>query len=82
VTLKTLLKAKEIYKSGGVHQTYFRTYAVTSTSGATYRVDLGADTCSCPSRTTCSHISAANIHRARRRADFAAGTRRSAAPAA
>ena len=61
---KTLHKAKAIHKRGGVTQAYFRTYAVTSTSGKTYDVDLAADTCTCPARVTCSHISAANIHRA------------------
>jgi len=65
---KTLHKAKAIHKRGGVTQAYFRTYAVTSTSGKTYDVDLAADTCTCPARVTCSHISAANIHRALRRA--------------
>lgn len=67
MTLGTLLKAKAIYKAGGVNQVHFRTFAVTSTSGEEYIVNVKTDRCSCPSTTTCSHMSAVNIHRSHRR---------------
>jgi len=69
MTSKTLLKAKAIYKAGGVNQVHYRTFAVTSTtSGEEYIVNVKTDRCSCPSTTTCSHISAVNIFRSHRRA--------------
>jgi hypothetical protein len=67
VTIQTLLKAKTIFKAGGVNQVHFHTFAVTSTSGEQYVVNVKKDRCSCPSTTTCSHMSAVNIHRSHRR---------------
>ena len=67
MTTTTLAKARSIYKSGGVNQVHFRTFAVTSTSGEEYIVNVKTDRCSCPSTTTCSHISAVNIFRSHRR---------------
>ncbi len=67
MTSKTLAKAKAIVKAGGVERTGVRIYRIKSTSGEEYGVVLGERAvCTCPSRTTCSHIAAAEIVRARR----------------
>ncbi|CAN5714779.1 hypothetical protein BH24ACT22_BH24ACT22_10930 [soil metagenome] len=71
MTSKTLLKAKAIYKAGGVERTGPTNYRVLSTSGETYLVFLRTDRCTCPATTTCSHISAVNIARACRRSKTA-----------
>ncbi len=67
MTSKTLLKARTIYKAGGIERVTPTCYHVTSTSGETYAVELTLDRCTCPATTTCSHISAVNIARACRR---------------
>ena len=67
MTIKTLLKARTIYKAGGIDRIAPTTYHVHSTSGETYVVELTFDRCNCPATTTCSHISAVNIARACRR---------------
>ncbi len=67
MTIQTLLKAKAIHKAGGVNQIHFQTFAVLSTSGEEYIVNMKTDHCSCPSTTTCSHMSAVNIFRSHRR---------------
>jgi len=77
MTVKTLVKAKTIYKSGGVERTGPTRYAVTSTSGETYHVHTAPARCSCPARVTCSHqaavdISIAKRHRSKRHAVAAA----------
>ncbi len=67
MTSTTLAKARSIYKAGGVNQIHYHTFAVTSTSGEEYIVNMKTDHCSCPSTTTCSHMSAVNIHRSHSR---------------
>lgn len=67
MTSKTLLKARTIYKSGGVERTGVRIYRVLSTSGEEYGVVLAERAvCTCPATVTCSHIGAAEIHKAKR----------------
>lgn len=71
MTSKTLSKARTIYKSGGVERVGVRIYRVLSTSGEEYGVVLAERAvCTCPSFATvmCSHIGAAEIARAKRRA--------------
>ena len=67
MTSKTLLKARTIYKLGGVERTGVRIYRVLSTTGETYGVVLAElAVCTCPATVTCSHIGAAEITRAKR----------------
>lgn len=67
MTGKTLLKARTIYKSGGVERVGVRIYRVLSTSGEEYGVALGERAvCTCPATAMCSHIAAAEIARAKR----------------
>lgn len=74
MTSKTLLKARTIYKSGGVERVGVRIYRVLSTSGEEYGVVLAERAvCTCPATTTCSHIAAAEIHRVKRREAKLAG---------
>ncbi len=69
MTSKTLLKAKTIYKGGGVERTGVRIYRVKSTSGEEYGVVLAERAvCTCPATVMCSHIGAAEIARAKRHA--------------
>ena len=69
MTSKTLLKARTIYKAGGVERTGVRIYRVTSTSGETYGVVLAERAvCTCLATVMCSHIAAAEIARAKRHA--------------
>ncbi len=69
MTSKTLLKARTIYKAGGVERTGVRIYRVTSTSGEEYGVVLAERAvCTCPATGMCSHIAAAEIARAKRAA--------------
>lgn len=70
--IETLHKAVRIYQGGGVSCGYPGVYAVTSTSGNEYIVNVKTDRCSCPSETTCSHVSAVNIFRSHRRRRLAA----------
>ena len=77
MTSKTLLKARTIYKAGGVERIAPTTYHVTSTSGEIYVVELTLDRCTCPTRRSqgmvCSHKTAVEFVRsARRRARAAA----------
>jgi len=66
MTVKTLVKAKTIYKSGGVERTGPTRYAVTSTSGDTHHVHTAPARCSCPALVTCSHMAAVDISIAKR----------------
>ena len=70
MTSKTLLKARTIYKAGGVERVTPTCYHVTSTSGETYAVETTLARCSCPTPkgTLCSHYAAVIITRAKRRA--------------
>ncbi len=69
MTSKTLLKARTIYKAGGVERTGPSIYRVLSTSGETYGVVLAERAvCTCPATVMCSHIAAAEIARAKRHA--------------
>ena len=69
MTAKTLAKARTVYKSGGVERVGVRIYRVTSTSGETYGVVLAERAVyTCLATGTCSHIAAAEITRAKRRA--------------
>ncbi len=69
MTSKTLLKARTIYKAGGVERTGPGIYRVTSTSGEEYGVVLAERAvCTCPATVMCSHIAAAEIARAKRHA--------------
>jgi histone H3/H4 len=69
MTSKTLLKAREIYKDGGVERVAPTTYHVLSTSGETYAVELTLDRCSCatPKGMNCSHRAAVELARSARR---------------
>lgn len=67
MTNKTLLKAKTIYKMGGVDNVYPHRYLVTSTSGKVYTVDTRNDRCECISTVTCSHQTAVEFYRSDRR---------------
>ena len=71
MTSKTLLKARTIYKAGGVERVGVCIYRVLSTSGETYGVVLAERAvCTCPATVMCSHIAAAEIHRAKRHAHY------------
>ncbi len=70
VTAKTLLKARTIFKNGGVERTGPSSYLVTSTSGETYGVWTKPAYCMCPTPRdlTCSHQAAVDIYISKRRA--------------
>jgi hypothetical protein len=72
MTTKTMSKAREIYRSGGVEPLAPHRYLVTSTSGRDYLVNTRLDTCECPSVTTCSHRAAVELYRSARRKRLAA----------
>ncbi len=72
MTSKTLLKAKAIYKAGGVERMGACSYRVTSTSGQHYAVWTDFGRCTCPARVTSSHMAAVDIHRSKRHAVRAA----------
>lgn len=67
MTSKTLLKARNIYKAGGVERVAPSTYHVLSTSGETYAVELTLDRCTCPATGMCSHKAAVELARSARR---------------
>lgn len=64
--IQTLLKAKAIYKAGGVERIGACSYHVTSTSGQSYAVWTDFGCCTCPASVTCSHMAAVDIHRSKR----------------
>lgn len=69
MTSKTLSKALRIYNAGVVERVGVRIYRVLSTSGEEYGVVLAERAvCTCPATVMCSHIAAAEIARAKRRA--------------
>ena len=69
MTSATLHKSLDIYRSGGVERTGPTSYRVHSTSGEHYAVWVAPELCTCPTpkHLTCSHVSAVNIHRAKRK---------------
>ena len=67
MTSKTLLKARTIYKAGGVDRVAPTTYHVTSTSGEVYAVELTLDRCNCLATGMCSHKAAVELARSARR---------------
>lgn len=67
MTSKTLSKAIEIHKSGGVRMTGPTDYRVLSTSGETYFVFLLTEHCTCPATGMCSHKGAVELARSARR---------------
>ncbi len=69
MTSTTLQKAIEIHKRGNVERVGVRIYRVLSTSGEEYGVVLAErSVCTCPATVMCSHIGAAEIARAKRKA--------------
>jgi len=69
VTNKTLLKARTIYKAGGVERVRPTLYHVHGTSGEAYAVELTLDRCTCatPKGMMCSHRAAVELARSARR---------------